>query len=561
MVVARGCTQGCALVALVGAGPGAPGLITVRGRELLEHADVVVHDRLIAPELLDRAVRARRIDVGKRQGAHPVPQARINKILVDEARAAGAGGLVVRLKGGDPYVFGRGGEEASYLAAHGVPFEVVPAPTSAIAALAYAGIPVTDRRHAASLHIITGHRQQGGALGIDFRALVRAGGTLVFLMGVATMAELATGLVEAGMAPTTPAAVVERGTTPQQRRIDGTVATIAARAGAMQVTSPAILVVGEVCGLAPALDWYDRLPLRGRSVLVTRPRDRAAELCARLAALGAHVEQVPCIETVPIEPERFDELIERMGTYSWLVLTSTFGVRCLFDAIAASRRDVRCLGSVRVAAIGSATAAELARHGIKADLVPQTYDGRHLGQELAALIQGERAAADEAPDSLGRRPCTPAPRTPALRPVLIFRAAESLPDICEELAAAGIPYEDVAAYHTMLAPEEPPAAMTARLAPGGGGYDYVTFTSASTVRGFARAFPHADPAAFTAVCLGDSTRRAAEELGFTCIESAEAAIDSLVARMLGEMRTEEFSPHVPSAGGVGNVGGRCGGAM
>lgn len=547
MAAVRGYARECALVALVGAGPGAPGLITVRGQELLECADVVVHDRLVASELLERAAHARRINVGKRQGTHPVPQARINEILVNEARAVGAGGLVVRLKGGDPYVFGRGGEEASYLAEHNVPFEVVPAPTSAIAALAYAGIPVTDRRHAASLHIVTGHRQQNGALGIDFRALVQAGGTLVFLMGVATMAELAVGLLAAGMAPATPAAVVERGATPQQRRIDGTVATIAARAAAALVTSPAILVVGEVCALAPTLDWYDRLPLRGRRVLVTRPRDRAGELCARLAALGALVDQVPCIETVPIEPERFGELIERMDAYSWLVVTSTFGVRCLFDAIAASRWDARCLGNVRVAAIGSATAAELARHGIKADLVPHTYDGRHLGQELVARIQGERTAvgtgAENEPAADGattdgttsasdRPSCTLDPRGASLQPVLIFRAADSLPDICEELAAAGIPYEDVAAYRTVLAPEEPPASVAARLAPAGVGYDYVTFTSASTVRGFAQAFPHADSATFTAVCLGDSTRRAAEELGFACIESAEATIESLVARMV-----------------------------
>ena len=180
---------GCALVALVGAGPGDPGLITVRGRELLCRADAVVYDRLVASELVELAVRARRIDVGKRQGSHPVPQHRINEILVEEARRVGAGGLVVRLKGGDPYLFGRGGEEASYLAQRGVPFEVVPGITSAFAAPSYAGIPVTDRRAAASVHVVTGHRQQNGAPDIDFGALVQAGGTLVFLMAVATLAE------------------------------------------------------------------------------------------------------------------------------------------------------------------------------------------------------------------------------------------------------------------------------------------------------------------------------------------------------------------------------------
>ncbi len=493
--------RGCALVALVGAGPGDPELLTVRGRDLLRRADAVVHDRLVAPDVLGLASpRARLVDVGKRAGAHPVPQGRIDEILVEEARAAGSGGLVVRLKGGDPYVFGRGGEEASYLAAHGVPFEVVPGISSALAAPSRTGIPVTDRRLSSSVHVVTGHRRGDGALDIDFEALARTRGTLVFLMGVATMGELCRGLLDAGMDGACPAAVVERGCTAAQRRIDGSLATIAATAARAGVASPAVLVVGEVCRLAGELDWYGRLPLRGRSVLVTRPRDRAEGLCARLRALGAEVLRAPCIRTVALDRARFEGLLARLPEFSWIALTSTFGVRCLMDAIASSALDLRCLGRLRIAAIGSATAAALAERGLKADFVPEVFDGCHLGRGLAARAQGGR--------------------------VLLFRAEDALPDVCEELDAAGVAYEDVAAYRTLLAPEEPDPAIARRVADGA--VDYVTFTSASTVKGFARAFAGADPARLHAVCLGESTARAAASRGFACSVSAAATIDALV---------------------------------
>lgn len=252
-----------ATVALVGAGPGDPGLLTLRGRDLLAAADVVVHDRLVSPGVLALASPvARLVDVGKRPHRHPVPQGEINRLLVEEARRVGPGGLVVRLKGGDPLVFGRGGEEARALEAAGVACEVVPGVTSAVAAPAAAGVPVTDRDAAAALHVLTGHRRADGDLGIDFDALVRAGGTDVFLMGVATMPELAAGLVAAGADPATPAVVVERGTLPDQRRVDATLGTVATRAAAAGVATPAVLVVGAACALAtdPPFDPTAPLP-------------------------------------------------------------------------------------------------------------------------------------------------------------------------------------------------------------------------------------------------------------------------------------------------------------
>ncbi|WP_204793016.1 uroporphyrinogen-III C-methyltransferase [Olsenella profusa] len=504
-----GCTpaSGCALVALVGAGPGDPGLLTVRARDLLNRADVVVYDRLVSPATLALAApHARLVDVGKHAGNHPVPQGQINELLVEEARRVGVGGLVVRLKGGDPYVFGRGGEEACRLREAGVPFEVVPGVTSAVAVPALAGVPVTDRRCASSFHVVTAHRRAGEPLDIDFGALVRAGGTLVFLMAVSTLGEVCAGLAAAGMDPQTPAAVIERGSLPEQRRIDGTLATIEGRARAAAVESPAVLVVGAVCALAPHLDFHSRLPLAGRRVIVTRPRDRAEGLAARLAALGARVDLVPCVETRSVPPVLLAPVVERVPEFSWVVLTSTFGVRCLMAALDAAGRDVRWLAGARVAAIGSATAAELARRGVRADLVPAVYDGAHLGVALA-----EAAAPGDC--------------------ALLFRAAAGTADLPDALDAAGVPYEDVAAYETVLAPEPAPEGLAAALAAGA--VDAVTFTSGSTVEGFAHLFPDAPSWRLVAVCLGERTAAHARAHGYQVVVAPEATVDALARAVAG----------------------------
>ena len=284
-------------VTLVGAGPGDPGLLTVKGREALLAAQVVVYDRLVSPAILAlMPEEAEQINVGKEASRHPVPQDQINRILLEKALE---GKNVVRLKGGDPFLFGRGGEELELLREHGVPFEEVPGITSAIAVPAYGGIPVTHRDFTSSLHIVTGHARAGKALDIDFEALVRTKGTLVFLMGVSSLPDICEGLLKAGMDPDTPAAIVERGTTPAQRRLDATVATLAQTAAEGKVESPAISIVGQVCALARDFDWFDALPLKGKRIVVTRPKERAGTLAHRLRKLGADVFEYPCIRTHP----------------------------------------------------------------------------------------------------------------------------------------------------------------------------------------------------------------------------------------------------------------------
>lgn len=485
-------------VILVGAGPGDPGLITVKGLEALETAQVVVYDRLVGPALLARIpVDAEHINVGKEAFHHPIPQEEINRILLDKALE---GKRVVRLKGGDPFVFGRGGEELELLAQHGVPFSVVPGVTSAVAAPVCVGIPLTHRDYAASLHIVTGHRRAGQPLDIDFGALVRAGGTIVFLMGVSTLPELMDGLLCAGMPGDTPAAVVENGTTPLQRRVDGTVDTMAVRAAEAEVKSPAITVVGAVCALAERFEWFERGPLFGRGILVTRPRERAGTLTARLRALGARVWECPCIRTVPIVPSA---LPEDFSGYEWLVLTSPAGVVCLMDELERQGRDARALGGVKLAAIGPGTAAELKKYRLRANYLPELYDAAHLGAGLA-----ERTA--------GR--------------VLLFRAEEGSPGLTEALSAAGVSWDDVSAYRTEYGAER---ADELRALLRGGEIDTVTFTSASTVRGFlAAAGGGFDPARITGVCIGPVTAAEAERHGIRTVTAECATLDGLLAAVV-----------------------------
>ena len=499
------------LVALVGAGPGRADLITVRGRDLLERADVVVHDRLDTQELLavagtrTAAGRSRLVDVGKREGSHPVPQERINQILVEEAARSS---LVVRLKGGDPYVFGRGGEEASALAAAGVPFEVVPGVTSALAALSYAGVPVTDRRCSASFHVLTGHRRANGELGIDYAALAAAGGTDVFLMAVRTLGEVTGGLLAAGLDPGTPACVVERGTLSEQRRIDAMLSSVADEAARAHVASPAILVVGEVCRLAGELGWYDALPLRGRTVAVTRPRGRARELAGRLRSLGARVLEAPLIETRPVPTEALVPVVRGLASYAWLVLTSAEGVRYLRLALDAAGLDARALAGLRVAAVGPATARELERLGVRADLVPDVFDTAHLGRALVgASVPGERA--------------------------LLFRSRQGSRDLTRVLGAAGVPYDDVVAYDT-VACEEGAARLASAI--DRGEVDAVALTSGSCARALASALAAAGeprvPSGCVLACLGEATAGVARELGGRVVVAREATADALADAVL-----------------------------
>ena len=487
-------------VTLVGAGPGDPGLLTRKGLEALQKAEVVVYDRLVSPAILAlMPEEAEQINVGKQAARHPVPQDQINQILLDKALE---GKNVVRLKGGDPFLFGRGGEELELLAAHGVPFEEVPGITSAIAAPAYGGIPVTHRDCCSSLHIFTGHQRAGNDLDIDFEALVRTRGTLVFLMGVSALEAICTGLLKAGMDPQTPAAVVERGTTPAQRRISATLSTLPAVAVEKQVESPAVIVVGKVCALAEDFDWFDKLPLKGKTVVVTRPKERSGTLSARLRALGADVWEYPCIATVPLDPcPAVDEAMERLREYQWLALTSPAGVEVLWRWLEDHGKDARALGTVKLAAIGPGTAKALSAHGLRADYVPEVYDAAHLGAGL-----------------------------PAAGNVLILRAEEGSPALTEELARRNIGFDDVASYRTVY---ENPRSQELREAVEGTEGLLVTFTSASTVKGFVSSVGEdADFSRMVGMCIGAQTAAEAQKYSIPVRVAREATMDALVETIL-----------------------------
>ena len=317
---------------LVGAGPGDIGLFTLKGMEVLQQAEVVVYDSLVGQGVLAKVpTTARLIDVGKRADKHTMPQEQINQVLLEEAQK---GQRVVRLKGGDPFLFGRGGEELELLTVNGIPYEIVPGVTSSIAVPAYNGIPVTHRDFCSSVHIITGHRRAGKEYDIDFKALVNTKGTLVFLMGIAALSDICFGLLEAGMDPAMPAAVLQKGTTADQKRVVATVATLKEEVDRQGIETPAIIVVGKVCRLADEFGWYEKLPLAGWKVLVTRPKGRSSRTAEELRRRGAEVLELPSIRTVPLEDQStLVHAFEEISSYQWIVFTSPTGVEIFFDEL------------------------------------------------------------------------------------------------------------------------------------------------------------------------------------------------------------------------------------
>lgn len=488
-------------VILVGAGPGDPGLLTQKGRQAIENAQVVVYDRLVSPAILSLIPRdAEKINVGKESSNHLVPQEEINRILL---RKAQEDKRVVRLKGGDPFLFGRGGEELELLEAAGIPFQVVPGVTSALSVPAYAGIPVTHRDFCSSVHIITGHARAGAELHIDFEALRRTGGTLVFLMSVSSLPRICRGLLDAGMAPDMPAAVVERGTLPRQRKLVSTLEKLPSEAEKAGVKSPAIIVVGKVCALSFRFDWFDGLPMKGKTVVVTRPEDRSGTLTQRLRELGAEVVDYPCIRTVAREenPE-LEEAMENLSRYRCLVFTSPAGPEIFFRRLRAAGRDARALSGLTLAAIGPKTAKAMERFGVTADLVPETYDSDHLAKALEA-VEG---------------------------PVLLCRASRGSTALPEMLERKGIPFADVPVYDTVYAapaPQKVDALLGETL--------LVTFTSASTVRGFVESLPGRDLKNVIGCCIGKQTEAEAKKYGLATVVSQEATMESLVECILGAL--------------------------
>ncbi len=377
-------------VYLIGAGPGDPGLLTIRGKEILERADVVVYDRLVSPAILGMCnSKAKMVDVGKMPTHHKVKQSEINKLLVQYAQEYPQG-IVARLKGGDPFVFGRGGEEALELVAAGVEFDVVPGITSAISVPAYAGIPVSHRGIATSFHIITGHEkaESNGELSLDFENLAKCQGTLIFLMGIANMDFIAKRLMEYGKDPKTPLAFIEKGTTPYQRTVMATLETAGETIVRENVTAPAITIMGGVVELGKTLAWKKNLPLSGKRLVVTRAAKQASGITARLTALGAEVIETPMIETRAVE-----------GSFNWadlanfdiLAFTSTNGVESFFTQLLASGNDIRVLAGKKIASVGKITEKKLLEYGIRCDYVPEDHTGEGLGKLLRDVIDnGER---------------------------------------------------------------------------------------------------------------------------------------------------------------------------
>jgi len=470
-------------VYLVGAGPGDPGLLTVRGAELLGRADVVVYDRLSVASLLELAPRgAELVSVGKAPGSGPT-QEEINALLVDRGRRHRT---VVRLKGGDPFVFARGGEEAAALRDAGVPFEVVPGVTSAIAAPAYAGIPVTLRHSSTSFTVITGHEEPGAGDGtVDWEAAARLGGTIVVLMGVARIGAIARRLLDGGLAPDTPAAAVTWGTRPEQATVRATLATIAEQ----PVRSPAVYVIGRVA--AEDLRWFEDRPLFGMRVVVTRTRAQASQLSARLRELGAEPVELPAIRIDDVDPGPLDAALARLaaGMFDWLVLTSPNGVERAFARLP----DVRAVRA-KVAAIGPGTADALARHRVVADLVPDRFVAEGLLERF--------------PDGPGS--------------VLLCRAQVARDVLPDGLAERGWDVTVVDAYRTVAAEPDPEALARAASA------DAITFTSSSTVERYLEVAGR-DAVPPVVACIGPVTAATARAHGLAVdVEAPVHTIDGLV---------------------------------
>ncbi|APW59539.1 uroporphyrinogen-III C-methyltransferase [Paludisphaera borealis] len=380
------------IVYLIGAGPGDPGLMTLRGADRLGRAEVVVFDHLASARLLDLApASALRICAGKSVGHCTLDQNEINQTLVEHAQA---GKVVVRLKGGDPLVFGRGSEEAAVLRRHGIPFEIVPGVTAGVGATAYAGIPVTCRGAASAVAFVTGHSDpeaSAGRSGVDWPALARFPGTLVVYMGVTHLDAICRTLIREGKPSGTPAAIVESGSLPSQRVVAGTLESITSLARERHVRPPALLVVGEVVARRGELEWFESLPLFGQRIVVTRPRDEAARSASALEALGAEVVVAPTVEIRQIaDSGPLDAAIDRLGDYDWLVFTSVNGVRSFLERLFERGKDLRALGGVKLAAIGPSTAEALDRFHLRADLIPPSFRSESLAESLAGVAAGSR---------------------------------------------------------------------------------------------------------------------------------------------------------------------------
>jgi uroporphyrinogen III methyltransferase/synthase len=497
-------------VFLVGAGPGDPGLITVKGVDCIARADVVVYDYLASPALLAHAdPDTEMIYVGKKGGDHTLPQQGINALIVEKARQ---GKTVARLKGGDPFIFGRGGEEAEVLIAAGIPFEVVPGVTAAIGASAYAGIPLTHRDYTSDVAFVTGHEDPTKAeSSVDWKALATGIGTLVFFMGVKNLPTIAANLVANGRSVDTPVAVIRWGTTPKQKTVTGTLATIVDDTRRAGIKAPAIIIVGGVVNLRKTMQWFEKRPLMGRRIVVTRAREQASDLVHQLTEHGAECIQYPTIKVVPpADWAGVDKAIKALGQYNWIVFTSVNGVDYFFRRLFDKGLDLRELGHIKTAAIGPATADRLKARGLNSDIVPPSYRAESVVEAFAAMpVAGSK--------------------------ILLPRAKEARSVLPAELTRMGATVDEVTVYQTRHV-EDNAADLIARL--DAGTIDMVTFTSSSTVKNFYRLLPP-DRASrlmegITVASIGPITSQTARDLGLSVtVEAKTYTIPGLIQVILG----------------------------
>ncbi len=496
-------------VYLVGAGPGDAGLLTLRGAELLARADVVIHDTLVNPAVLRLAPGgAEFIAAGNRGGQeNPTPEA-IQQVLLDRARA---GGTVVLLKRGDPYVFGRGGEETAALREAGIPFEVVPGISSFSAVASYAGIPLTHRGLASAFTVVTGHQdptQPGGS--VDWAGVARAHGTKVVLMAIEHLADITTALAAGGLAGDTPVALIRWGTTGAQKTLIGTLADIAVRAAEAGFTSPAVAVIGEVVRLRPQLNWFERRPLSGRRVVVPLTRDHPGGLPARLAELGADVLEIPTNRTAPpTDRQTMIEALAGLGEYDWAVFTSVPGVEAFFGAVLAAFEDIRSVGNLRFAAIGSATAARLQELRLRVDARPAESTGPALVEAVGAVESLEN-----------------------LR-VLLARAEGANPALAPALEQAGAIVDDVAFYRTVPETADPAGAAELLVTEGA---DWIAFPNSATVTNLNERVNLGELVArhpgLRLASMGPETTKAIVALGLQAsVEAAPHTLDALAAAL------------------------------
>ena len=479
---------------LVGAGPSDEGLFTLKGKHVLEQADVVVYDQLVGDGIMRMIpANAECIDVGKQAGNHKVVQERINEILLEKAQK---GKRVVRLKGGDPFLFGRGGEELELLCEHNIPFEIVPGITSAISVPAYAGIPVTHRDFTSSLHIITGHKKKGCNEPIDYKSLVALGDvTLVFLMSVGALSEISKGLIEAGMDSNMPAAILEKGTRYNQRKVVATIETLPEEARKNNIGTPGIIVVGKVCSLSEQFSWAEKRPLGGRRIIITRPRRKSAKLKGMLYDLGAEVVELPSIKTVAIKNnEVLYEAINNIKKYNWIAFTSEAAVEIFFDTLLEKKVDIRKLVDIKFAVVGPATKKAVEKRGLFTDYMPEEYYGESMAHGLAKHISKDDKIIVCVPREIDSQLCNN------------LKEYENQMNI---VPLYDIEYEK----NNSLKINDS---------------DYVVFTSASSVRGFVNSVEGLDYNSVNAICIGKMTAKEASNYGMKISISNEATIESLV---------------------------------